>query len=89
MLLGRPTGSANRPNRCSWQKQPAIAAKVGDNPDFYMPSGHAAPGFWSEGSGDKNKAIEYYREALGSYMDDMIEYDFAAERIKKLRQASR
>ena len=41
-----------------------------------------------EGSGDKNKAIDHYREALGSYMDDMTEYVFAVERIKKLRQPS-
>jgi len=26
---------------------------------------------------------------LGSYMDDMIEYAFAVERIKRLRQKSR
>jgi predicted DNA-binding protein len=42
--------------------------------------------FWAEGNGDKGKAIDHYREALGSYMDDMIEYVFAVERIKRLRQ---
>ena len=44
--------------------------------------------FWAEGSGNKDKAIDHYREALGSYMDDMIEYVFAVERIKRLRQPS-
>ncbi len=34
------------------------------------------------------KAIDHYREALGAYMDDMIEYVFAVERIRKLRQTS-
>ena len=70
------------------QKEADLAAKVGDSPE-YMLTGYVALGFWSEGAGDNSKAIEYYREALGSYMDDMIEYDFAAERIKKLRQTSR
>jgi len=30
-------------------------------------------------------AIRYYKEALISYMDNWIEYDFAKERVKKLR----
>ena len=31
---------------------------------------------------------EDWQQALGSYMDDMIEYTFAVERIKRLRQKS-
>ena len=69
-------------------KETSLAEKAGESPE-YMLTGHAALGFWSEGAGDKKKAIEHYREALGSYMDDMIEYVFAADRIKRLRQASR
>ena len=62
-----------------------LEQKAGENPEYLL-TGHVALGFWAEGSGDKNTAIDHYREALGSYMDDMIEYNFAAERIKKLRQ---
>ena len=68
-------------------KAPSMAEKAGESP-AYMLTGHAALGLWAEGAGDQKKAIEYYREALGSYMDDMIEYVFAAERIKRLRQAA-
>ena len=32
-------------------------------------------------------AIRHYREALGSYMDHRIEYDFAMARVKRLRRA--
>jgi len=37
---------------------------------------------------DKTMAIRHYKEALGSYMDERVEYEFAIERIKKLRQIS-
>jgi uncharacterized radical SAM superfamily Fe-S cluster-containing enzyme len=60
-------------------------AKAGESPEYVLTS-HVAMGFWAEGSRDKNKAMDHYREALGSYMDDMIEYAFAVERIKRLRQ---
>jgi tetratricopeptide (TPR) repeat protein len=69
------------------QKEKSLAEKAGESPEYVL-TGHVALGFWSEGSGDKNKAIDHYREALGSYMDDMIEYVFAVERIKRLRQKS-
>ena len=42
-------------------------------------------GFWSEGSGDKDKAIRYYNEALGTFLDTWQEYDFAKERLKRLK----
>ena len=69
------------------QKEKSLAEKAGESPEYVL-TGHVALGFWSEGSGDKNKALDHYREALGSYMDDMIEYVFAVERIKRLRQES-
>ena len=69
------------------EKEKSLAEKAGESPEFVL-TGHAALAFWAEGTGDKDKAIDHYREALGSYMDDMIEYVFAVERIKKLRQKS-
>ncbi len=46
-----------------------------------------ALGFWAEGAGNPNSAVLHYREALGSYMDEMPEYEFAVRRIQALRQA--
>jgi tetratricopeptide (TPR) repeat protein len=74
-LLGRET-------------EESLAQKAGESPEYVL-TGRTALAFWAEASGDKNKAIDHYREALGSYMDDMIEYVFAVERIKRLRQKSR
>jgi len=70
------------------QKEKSLVEKAGESPEYVL-TGHVALAFWAEGSGDINKAIDHYREALGSYMDDMIEYVFAVERIKRLRQKSR
>ena len=74
-LLGRET-------------EESLAEKAGESPEYVL-TGRIALAFWAEGGGDKDKAIDHYREALGSYMDDMIEYVFAVERIKKLRQKSK
>jgi len=65
----------------------SLVEKAGESPEYVL-SGRVALALWAEGSGEKIKAIDHYREALGSYMDDMIEYVFAVERIKKLRQKS-
>ncbi|UCD89124.1 MAG: trypsin-like peptidase domain-containing protein [Desulfobacterales bacterium] len=63
----------------------SLLKKAGESPEYII-TAHAALGFWAEGSGDKQKATRHYKEALGSYMDERIEYEFAVERIKKLRQ---
>jgi S1-C subfamily serine protease len=70
------------------EKEKSLAQKAGESPEYLL-TGHIALAFWAEGNGNKDKAIDHYREALGSYMDDMIEYVFAVERIKKLRKSSR
>ena len=49
---------------------------------------HTALGFWAEGSGDNKMAIEHYKKALESFLDTWIEFEFARERIKSLRQPS-
>jgi S1-C subfamily serine protease len=69
------------------QMEKSLTEKAGESPEYLL-TGYTALGFWAEGSGDQKGAIDHYREALGSYMDDMIEYGFAAARIKKLRQKS-
>jgi S1-C subfamily serine protease len=62
-----------------------VTTKAGENPAFLL-TGHTAMGLWAEGSGDADSAIRHYREALGSYMDHRIEYDFAMMRMQRLRQ---
>jgi len=68
--------------------QAHVTAKAGENP-MNLLTGHTALGLWAEGQGDATGAIRHYREALGSYMDHRIEYGFAMERIKRLRQVTR
>lgn len=65
--------------------QDHVTAKAEENP-LDLLTGHTALGLWAEGSGDTPGAIKHYREALGSYMDHRIEYDFAMARMKRLRQ---
>ena len=71
----------------SKQIELSLSEKAGESPENLV-TWHTALGFWAEGSGDKKKAIKHYKEALGSYMDTRIEYDFAKERIKRLRRPS-
>jgi tetratricopeptide (TPR) repeat protein len=49
---------------------------------------YTALGLWAEGSREKERAVEYYKEALESLMDTWREFEFARERIKRLRQQS-
>jgi S1-C subfamily serine protease len=69
------------------QTEQSLSDRAGETPENLV-TWHTALGFWAEGSGDRKKAIKHYKEALGSYMDTRIEYDFAKERIKKLRRPS-
>ncbi|MEA3435288.1 MAG: hypothetical protein U9R43_02410 [Thermodesulfobacteriota bacterium] len=68
-------------------KEKSLAGKVGEQP-AYLVTGHAALGLWAEGSNQKKQALWHYKEALGSYHDDRIEYQFAKERIKRLQAAT-
>jgi len=61
-----------------------ITMKSGDSPEYLL-SAHVALGFWAEGSGKKTRAFAHYEEALGSYLDENVEYEFAIERLKKLK----
>ena len=42
-------------------------------------------GFWEEATGDRKQALARYKEVLGTFMDDWPEFEFARERIKRLR----
>ena len=51
---------------------------------------YTALGFWAEGDRQTQKAVKYYKEALGSCLDHRLEYGFARERLRRLqnRQAA-
>ena len=51
-------------------------------------SAYTLMGFWAEALQDKPTAMRYYKQALGSFMDDWLEYDFAGERLRRLRQSN-
>ena len=68
------------------EEEPATPLTLdGENPVFVV-TAHSALGFWAEGDEDKTRALGHYREALASYMDDRLEYEFALERFKYLRE---
>ena len=62
-----------------------LKKQAGESPENLITSSTAL-GFWSEGSGDKDKALRYYKEALGTFLDNWLEYDFAKERIIRLKK---
>ena len=65
----------------------SLTEKAGESAEDLLVT-YTALGFWAEGAGDGKKAMKYYREALGSYLDYRIEYEFARERIKRVKKAS-
>jgi S1-C subfamily serine protease len=67
------------------QTEKSLLEQAGESPENLI-TAQTALGLWAEGSGDKQEAIKHYREALGSFLDTWLEYDFAKERLKLLRQ---
>lgn len=67
------------------QQEAVLLTEAGENPANLF-TAYATMGFWAEGLGDKKKALNYYREALGTYMDEWRMYEFVWERIKKIRK---
>jgi tetratricopeptide (TPR) repeat protein len=66
------------------QTEDFLKDQVGGSPENLI-TVSTALGFWSEGSGEKDKAIKYYNEALGTFLDTWQEYDFAKARLKRLK----
>jgi tetratricopeptide (TPR) repeat protein len=64
-----------------------LADRAGENPEYLL-TAYTALGFWAEANGTQKKALNYYREALSTYMDEWRLYEFAWERIKKIRKES-
>jgi len=65
----------------------ALKEKAGESPAKLI-TAYTVVGFWDEGSGDKKNALKHYKEALESFLDDWLEYDFVRERIKKLKRTT-
>jgi tetratricopeptide (TPR) repeat protein len=65
----------------------SLKPEAGESPENLITL-HTALGLWAEGAGDKAGALEHYKEALASFLDTWIQFDFARERIKRLRQPS-
>jgi lipoprotein NlpI len=68
------------------QTEASLKKKAAEKPENLL-TAFAVLGFWAESSGDKDKAIKYYKLALESFLDTWLEFDFALERLKRLRQA--
>jgi len=63
-------------------------AKKADEQPAYLLTGYTALGLWAEGNSKTKRALRHYKEALGSYRDDRIEYRFAEERIRRIQQTA-
>ncbi|HSO61254.1 MAG TPA: trypsin-like peptidase domain-containing protein, partial [Desulfobacterales bacterium] len=64
------------------QAEEALRMQAGEIPEMAI-SGFTAAGFWAEGAKDKKTALRFYRDALASFLDNWVEYDFVRERIKR------
>jgi tetratricopeptide (TPR) repeat protein len=64
-----------------------VTAEAAERPQDLLIA-HTVLGFWAEGAGREAAAVTHYKEALGSFLDDWPEYDFARERIGRIRQAT-
>ncbi len=62
-----------------------LTERAGANPEKVL-TAHTALGFQAESQGDTDRAIRHYREALGSYLDNWVEFELARQRYIKLRQ---
>jgi S1-C subfamily serine protease len=69
------------------QTEDSLKKQAGESPENLI-TAHMALGFWAEGTKDKKKAVKHYKEALESFLDTWLEYDFAKERLKKLKKPS-
>ena len=65
-----------------------LVEKAGVVPEKIL-TGYTALGFRAEALGDDRFALKYYREALGSYLDNWIEYELARQRYIALRQGEK
>jgi len=70
------------------QTENSLRRQAGEHPENFM-TAFALIGFWAEGSKDKKSALRFYREALGTFLDDWLDYRFVLDRLKHLKQSGR
>jgi len=63
----------------------SIENEAGESPEKLL-TAYTALGFWAEGAGEKEQAVGYYKEALESFLDNWLEYDFVRERLSRLKK---
>lgn len=68
------------------QTEDSLRRQAGEHPENFM-TAFSVIGFWAEGSKDKKSALRFYREALGTFLDDWLDYGFVRERLKRLKQS--
>jgi hypothetical protein len=61
-----------------------LTPAAGQTPENLV-TAHSALGFWSESQAHTEAAKRHYREALGSYLDNWLEYELARERLRRLK----
>lgn len=69
------------------QDRPSLFERAATSPERIL-TASTFLGFWMEATGRSKEAAPSYREALGTYLDTWIEYEFARERLKRLRKES-
>jgi hypothetical protein len=67
------------------QTEGVLKKQAGESPENLI-TFNTHLGFWAEGLGDQSRAIKHYKEALESFLDTWLEYDFVKERLKKLKK---
>jgi hypothetical protein len=68
------------------QTEEALRRQAAEAPERIV-TGYALAGFWAEGSKDKTAAMRFYRDALASFLDNWVEYDFVRDRIRQLKRS--
>ncbi|MBS3918403.1 MAG: trypsin-like peptidase domain-containing protein [Deltaproteobacteria bacterium] len=69
------------------ETEDSLRKQAGEHPENFI-TAFAVIGFWAEGSKDKKSALRLYREVLGTFLDDWLDYGFVRERLKCLKQSS-
>jgi len=69
------------------ETEDSLRRQAGEHPENFI-TAFTVIGFWAEGSKDKKSALRLYREVLGTFLDDWLDYGFVRERLKCLKQSS-
>jgi serine/threonine protein kinase/tetratricopeptide (TPR) repeat protein len=67
------------------QTEESLMEKARENSEYLL-TGNVALGLWDEGSGEKEKAIGHYKEAMASSLENWLEYDLAKHRMGTLKR---